>query len=775
MWTGLIACLALLPQTAPPQAWVGVSMAVHGEKIEVEQQTFPHGIRLIDVLSDSPAEAAGLLTGDVIVTMSGVDFDCPADELLERFRAALKSHDPGDTISFTVFRDTVEQQATLDGKPFEEPVVWDNPGAALESRPPGTRLELVVQRVRGLRTVTVELVARPENPGSVHVIPANEQIFEHPVPLLPTEQLAEALIDHFAARDDYRDLRARLAGLVAEGDEYRLSRFAYAMREPFAMPNLARQIADVPQSLPGLLAHGGTWLDLPPEQTRAPRLQTGLSVQEHAAQIAAVLSVAQGLHERAFAGLSAEERTFLRETVSAMGSSFVENIMIERDGDRERLKRVKRLCRLAAKVDTARLAEAAIRLTPLLETSYLKGLRKDLSGATPGIILKHDTELGPIVFAGPGDDWHREPAAVIVDLGGDDFYTNQMQSPFSIVVDLDGNDTHQATFEFAQGCGLLGIALLYDHAGDDRYLARRWAQGSAAVGVGVLYDRQGNDTYRGAEFSQGAAFRGVGLLIDAAGDDRYEAPRCAQALGLPGGFAGLIERGGNDHYYCGGRDLSTYGTQGIFEGWGQGCASGFRGVASGGIALLLDERGDDVYEAGNFSQGGGYYFGWGCLVDRAGSDRYLGSRYAQAFAAHQAMGFLEDHAGDDFYQNRMGVGQSCSWDQTVTVLLDHAGDDVYSCGGFALAAAAHNGFALLVDYAGRDNYVSNQGRARASGNDYHGGTSFALLLDLGGADDRYAAPGANASIRHHDEHAFFADVPGDLSEAVRAFQQWIRE
>ena len=83
---------------------------------------------------------------------------------------------------------------------------------------------------------------------------------------------------------------------------------------------------------------------------------------------------------------------------------------------------------------------------------------------------------------------------------------------------------------------------------------------------------------------------------------------------MPGGFAALIDRAGNDHYYCKGRDLGAYGTPGIFAGWGQGCGVGFRGIASGGVALMLDESGNDVYEAGNFSQGGGYYFGWGALV-----------------------------------------------------------------------------------------------------------------------------------------------------------------
>ena len=236
----------------------------------------------------------------------------------------------------------------------------------------------------------------------------------------------------------------------------------------------------------------------------------------------------------------------------------------------------------------------------------------------------------------------------------------------------------------------------------------------------------------------------------------------------------MVDRSGNDYYYCSGRDQSGYGETGIFQSWGQGCGLGLRHVASGGVAVLVDQAGDDVYKGSNWTQGGGYYFGWGALLDGNGDDKYLGEHYTQAFAAHQAIGFLEDHAGNDLYRAQVGVGQSIAWDETITMLLDHSGNDDYSGGAYGLASASHNSIALLVDYAGQDRYRSHQNAPRMGGNRYHGGTSLALLLDLGNADDIYADDGANNIVRHSSEHGFFIDVPVGFKELLGDFRKWIK-
>ncbi len=769
----LVVCLACVVEAAREPAFLGVTMSAWANELRVGEQSFPFGVRIDSVTPQTAAAKAGLRAGDIIVEVDGRRFDCKPGEAVARLGEAIRAHQVGDTMKLTVLRDSLIQSVA--GEAIPGPSAWEAVEKRIAGLAPGEHVDFRAEKQRELLTVTAALGPRPVALGCrTRVIPPNDQILPAPAPADPTQRLVEALVTEVGAADDYHAQRAMLAQLVARRDALCPLRTACVMREPFTLPALSRDLAKSPGTIDAMLRHAAAWLDQPAAENSTEPLRVGLSPEQHARQIEGVLREAHEAWQRALAKLSAEERALVAETIPLLSDEFRDDVMIQRDPDRQRFAKVLRLVGLAARVDRGELIRAARSLARLLDAKYLAGLRADLAGHGAGVFLTQDTGFGKIVFAGTGDTWHRQAAAVIVDLGGDDFYTGATQQPLSLIIDLAGDDEYAATFAQAQAAGRLGVAILYDEAGDDRYRARRWGQGAAAVGVGILWDHAGNDSYRAGDYAQAAALCGVGLLIDDEGDDRYDAERCGQGFALPGGFAALIDRAGEDHYYCKGRDLGSYGTPGIFAGWGQGCAAGLRGVASGGVALLLDEAGDDVYEAGNFSQGGGYYFGWGTLVDRSGNDRYLGSRYAQAFAAHQAIGYLEDDAGNDIYRTTRDVGQSCSWDQTVTFLIDRAGDDSYSAGGFALGAAAHNGIAVFLDGGGLDRYLKNGGRARASGNDYHGGTSLSLILDLGGDEDLYSgSPAANNRIRHTQEHGFFADVPTTLPEALTRFQDWL--
>ena len=113
MLNGLVLVALSLPQVEPT-AWVGLRTAAHASNIEVAERAFQQGIRVVDVLADSPAEAAGLQVGDIIVAIDGAEFDCPADELPDRFGAAIRSHKVGDTVEFLVFRDGIERRLRRD-------------------------------------------------------------------------------------------------------------------------------------------------------------------------------------------------------------------------------------------------------------------------------------------------------------------------------------------------------------------------------------------------------------------------------------------------------------------------------------------------------------------------------------------------------------------------------------------------------------------------------------------------------------------------------------
>lgn len=767
---------AALAASAEDRPFLGVTSTASTERIKVDGRTFARGLRVEAVEAGSAAEKAGLREGDVLVEVEGMDFGHQGKDLPGLLREAVQVRKVGDALRVTWLRDGVERDALLDERPLDDPAAWGDAGAYITTRPAGTRLELTARRVRELRTATVTLAPLSDRHGMLNrAIPVNEIILPTPPAHLPEEAFARDLAAECGVTAEYDAMRRSLASLVEQGDPYRLGRVAAVMREPFAAPAILGSLVDGPLEPAPLLRASSRFLDRGLSEPSSSRpLRTGITPEEHAEQLEQLLAEVAGLRERAFASLNDEERQFLGKTLPELSTTFAEVVMVLADGNRQRAERVRRCTELGSRVDVGSLIAAGVRLAAAIEPGYLEGLKRDLQGREGGVLVSRPTPYGAIILAGSGDTLHAEDAAVLIDAGGDDIYTQPSHPGVSLVIDLGGDDLYQSTVDGAQGAGIMGVAILCDVAGNDTYIARRWAHGGAAVGVGVLWDRAGDDTYRGDHYCQAAAFIGAGLLIDDAGDDRYDSPGFSQGLGMPGGVGLLVDRGGRDAYYCSGRSPTNYGTAGVFDAFGQGCGIGFRRLASGGIGLVLDGSGDDAYFGGNFAQGGGYYYGWGGLIDRGGNDRYLGCRYAQAWAAHQAIGTLEDHAGDDYYQAWQNVGQSCAWDESVSVLIDRAGDDVYASNGdFSLAAAHNNGLAVFIDREGRDRYDSRRAVPRADAD--AGRTCFSLMIDLGGDEDLYAGGSPNNAIRHTNGHGFLADLPSSTPTAPQGIGELLAD
>ena len=262
--------------------------------------------------------------------------------------------------------------------------------------------------------------------------------------------------------------------------------------------------------------------------------------------------------------------------------------------------------------------------------------------------------------------------------------------------------------------------------------------------------------------------------------DRYHAALWAQGMGGPLGFGVLDDLQGKDHYYCGGLYVNSYiddedhPTPG-YEGWGQGVGGGLRAVSNGGIGVILDGAGDDVYEYDYLSHGGGYWCGMGFARDFGGNDQRLGAtrkaynggartqrrfvRFSNGFGCHYALGFVLDDRGNDTYNSTiMGVG--FAWDCAVGYLCDFAGDDRYS-GNEGNGAQA--GLAALYDYDGNDVYYGyKQGRA-SSGISYHDlpqcGGNFSFVVDYGGTD-KYGSGARNNSYKMRSSSGgFLIDRP----------------
>ncbi|MBI85546.1 MAG: hypothetical protein CMJ81_20325 [Planctomycetaceae bacterium] len=425
------------------------------------------------------------------------------------------------------------------------------------------------------------------------------------------------------------------------------------------------------------------------------------------------------------------------------------------------------LCDLMERIDHRSLFDAAHALRAATDRQVIQRHinttgRETLTlpGASGQIQSIVNSEAGRIVVGADGvNEYHLDEmtdVAVIIDTGGDDIYregTTTAIRPLLVIVDFAGDDLYQGEKPGIQGGAIVGLSLLVDFSGNDRYQAIDIAQGSSLAGIGTLIDLAGNDSYLGDRRVQGSAFGGAAMLLDAQGNDDYRAALLSQAVGGPLGFGLLEDISGNDHYYAGGKYANSYGDSPGFDGWSQGMGIGPRGTANGGIGVLLDGTGDDLYECDYFSHAGGYWFAAGFVRDFGGNDRRIGAtrtnfdgsprevsrflRWGVGFGCHFASGFLFDDEGDDIYQGDH-ASVAYSWDIGVGAIIDTQGNDLYQATSSGVAESNNAAVALLLDGAGNDTYLGNNIGAAGAKIEYHpqdlAGGNFTFLLDLGGTD-----------------------------------------
>ena len=479
-------------------------------------------------------------------------------------------------------------------------------------------------------------------------------------------------------------------------------------------------------------------------------------------------AIASAQLEVAFDDLSVDERRLLLRQIPTLLTEFTRARSLDQGDSTETAMHAATL-RLAKRVEVSGLVRAAAALAVVTQPKALKRIRRavrSMSGkndvaALPStfggeFLFARDSERGWVLIGGEGDNIYGGDAAIIVDLGGDDIYlnncgapvfiaadgelTSEQQSAVGLLIDFDGDDEYIGNGWGSMGAAIGGIGFLIDLKGNDSYNGAWLTQGSAFCGVGVLWDQAGDDRYHAQQPAQAAAFFGAGLLLDRSGNDHYAAAEQAQGFGGAAGFGLLHDRRGADRYLADRGAPSSYGSAGVFEGWSQGVGCGFRRWASGGMGVLVDGAGDDLYQAGNFSQGTGYFFGLGMLADLDGDDRYRSSRYSQGTAAHQAVGCLLDINGDDDYFARQAANQGAGWDAAVGIIEDRAGDDRYEGGLLAQGAASMNGVGVLFDWAGKDHYVAGDGQGKGESVEYWGGRqafNIGMMLDTGGQSDHY--------------------------------------
>ncbi|MEQ8954003.1 MAG: hypothetical protein RL120_07680, partial [Gammaproteobacteria bacterium] len=158
-----------------------------------------------------------------------------------------------------------------------------------------------------------------------------------------------------------------------------------------------------------------------------------------------------------------------------------------------------------------------------------------------------------------------------------------------------------------------------------------------------------------------------------------------------------------------------------------GVGLGIRDLARGGTGRLLDGGGRDQFDSGSFSQGGGYYLGFGDFVNLGNdADTYLGSRYNFGWGAHGGIGHFYEAGGNDYYRTRQIVAAGLAWDRSLALFQDAGGDDQYDMGDFSLGASALGSAAVFLDRQGEDQY---RGVTPASSNQEP--PNLSLFFDLG--------------------------------------------
>jgi len=681
---------------------------------------------------------------------------------------------------------------------------------------PGDAIELRVRLTKGQddtslpspgkggeeKTLKVVLASKAEWSGPIafrrpFVVPPSGGLLDAKEPT-PLEKFLDPLIEQHRLREPLDRLKKYLADTQTEDfGANSLSRVAAGFCRPTRLPELQKLITDPLGKVPGdpreVFLRAAENLDLAP-----PPLGPAADLSDPAKAIAwmkARLAEATKLREQAFARIPAKRQmTLAKDLHDILDYAAAEHYLMSHPDP----ARIVAALRASMDVDHQALLNAAATLAGVLRPGKGFVVRpsgrigeeraeartpsrppRKLRGIVEGDILAAEESDGRwIVIGGFGPNrYDLSKVDVVIDPGGDDayHYSSDERRPIQVVVDFAGNDRYDG----GPASATLGVSILVDVQGNDRYEGKARSCGVGVMGVGILADLGGNDAYAGTTWSLGAGVYGVGAILDLDGSDTYIAEYLSEGVGGPRGFGLILDAGGNDLYRANGPKGSAYDTPAVFASFSQGMGYGFRMYDSGGIGVLADLGGDDRYEAGEFAQGGAYYWALGILYDRSGNDLYYGNRYGQGFGCHQAIGILADDAGDDTYWAMCAACQGAAWDIAVGLLIDRGGNDSYQAEGLAQGSAAMQAIGWLIDLDGADRYIARGGAVHgcSSGNSYHyaetGCFSWSLLLDAGGGADFYSsgrpngatlAPGEPNPKKREDSplHGLFIDTSEDL-------------
>jgi len=705
----LFCCVPLRAQSATDQplpAHLPSQYGVIGVRTQLYNET---ELYIVKLHPDGPARTAGLRVGDRITAAPPYRFDST-----DEFSRYIQSFAPGQSVSIEVER---EGQSLL--------------------------VECPVTDVYHLYPLMAEERRRS--------VPSAQRHLDWSQTVGATESALLELAAHHQVESRLEALNSALQIETSRyGSDARLQDVHFALNHPLKVEQQAQYMGEQVQNastLTDYLRIAQEHLDLAITST-APSATSHSPI--HIDVLLSDLELACTYVESAFATLSTAEHKTLMQGIPPLIQRFESSFLLD-EGSMEESERHKNTLRLAKKIRISSLFAAAYTLSrytnapPPLHWSNDSTLIDSLpSGVRGHVLYARHTPRGWILIGDRGPNYYALDAWCIIDLGGNDVYvrptgeeTSPQGAPANLYIDYAGDDHYIG----GAGSALGAVELLIDKVGNDHYQGESFFQGAAFCGIGIVWDQMGDDIYSGQSAGQGTAFFGAGILADLGGNDLFNAAHIAQGFGGMRGFGLLANKRGSDVYIADHRSPSIYGEEGQFAGWAQGVGCGFRGFGSGGLGVLYDEGGNDHYQAGEFSQGVGYFWGLGLLFDSSGNDRYRGRRYAQGTGVHQAIGLLFDGGGNDYYRTKGAASLGSAWDAAIGYLEDLRGDDIYHGENLSQGAAAMNGWGILVDRMGRDFYRAKSGQAQGSSTSYWGGRSapnFGVLIDAGHGLDIYS-------------------------------------
>lgn len=435
------------------------------------------------------------------------------------------------------------------------------------------------------------------------------------------------------------------------------------------------------------------------------------------------------------------------------------------------------------KIDRSKLAQemyAAFYWVNLLN-AYINGHAGNIKGdeysveneSVTGNILFYSEENGyHVAIGGKGKNVYKGKFDLIIDLGGDDVYDLQgsqdiFGNNFNCIIDISGNDYYTSSSDFSLGGSIFSSGFIFDKEGDDTYKGTNITLGSAIGGMGLLYDEKGNDTYYANTFSIGAASFGIGLVVDKNGNDIYSANTYSQGFGMTEGAGAIVDNNGNDSYLINSLSVDLGRYEDHYISMCQGYGLGLRPYYAGGVGLIIEGVGNDIYNTDIFGQGGSYWYSLGAIVDESGHDKYNSYQYAQGSGIHLSVGLLKDYDGWDFYSSN-GVSQGCGHDYGFGFLYDVKGNDNYSAYSLSQGAGNANGIGMLIDESGRDGYLNKEPPiTRGYGNPRREYGSIGVFLDASG-DDFYSVAGMDSALVNRaiwgvSNDFYLKDLPSQVS------------